>query len=82
MSEQEIFEKVKKIVAETLDIQDPDKITMESCFLQDLGADSLETFDLVYYVEQEFGRKVPDDLLREIETVGDVVKWLNEELKN
>ncbi len=71
------FEKVQKIVADKLKV-DLSKVTMDSYFLQDLGADSLDTYDLVYLIEEEFGVTVPDDKLSHIETVGDVVKALDE----
>ena len=48
----EVFEKVKKIIAEKLDIEE-DKITMEASFRQDLGADSLDTYELIYALEEE-----------------------------
>lgn len=74
------FEKVKKIIAERLDV-DPKKIVPEASFMRDLGADSLDTYDLVFAIEEAFEIEVPDDKANEVETVGDVVKYLDSVLK-
>ena len=68
----EVFEKVKKIIAEKLDIEE-DKITMEASFRQDLGADSLDTYELIYALEEEMGIQIPDEKANEFETVGNAV---------
>lgn len=73
----ETFERVKKIIAERLEVEES-KITAEASFMQDLGADSLDTYDLVFAIEEEFDVQVPDEKANEIETVGDVVKYLEE----
>lgn len=73
---EEIFDKVKKIIAERLDV-DATKVTMDASFIQDLGADSLDTYDLVFAIEEEFDVQVPDDRANEIETVGDVVRFID-----
>ena len=69
----EVFEKVKKIIAEKLDIEE-DKITMEASFRQDLGADSLDTYELIYALEEEMGIQIPDEKANEFETVGNAVE--------
>lgn len=74
------FEKVKKIIAERLDV-DEKKIVLEASFMRDLGADSLDTYDLVFAIEEAFGIEVPDEKANEVETVGDVVKYLDSVLK-
>ena len=71
----EVFEKVKKIVAEKLDIEE-DKITMEASFRQDLGADSLDTYELIYALEEEMGIQIPDEKANEFETVGNAVEFI------
>ncbi len=74
---QDIFERVRKIVAEQLGI-DESEITPESHFIDDLGADSLDTVELVMALEEEFGLEVPDEDAEKIQTVGDVVKYIEE----
>ena len=56
----ELFEKMKKIIADKLEIEDS-KITLDSSFRQDLGADSLDTYELVYAIEEEMGINIPDE---------------------
>ena len=67
-----IFEKVKGILAEQLDI-DEDSITVE-----DLGADSLDIVDLVMSLEDEFDTEIPDEAIEGIKTVGDIVHYIEE----
>ena len=71
----ELFEKMKKLIAEKLEI-DEAKITLDSSFRQDLGADSLDTFELVYAIEEEMGIEVPDEKANEFETVGDALDFI------
>lgn len=70
-----IFESVKKIINEQLGLNE-DEITMDSNFLEDLGADSLELIDLIMALETEFDLEVPEEDIEEIETVGDVVAYI------
>ena len=72
----ELFDKVKKIIAEKLDVTDESKITPEASFRQDLGADSLDTYELVYALEEEMGIQIPDEKANEFETVGDAVEFI------
>ncbi|HOV62886.1 MAG TPA: acyl carrier protein [Spirochaetia bacterium] len=76
----ELFEKVKKIISEKLEV-DESKITMESSFRQDLGADSLDTYELVYAIEEELGVSIPDEKANEFETVKDAVEFLRTQVK-
>ena len=72
-----IFEKVKGILAEQLDI-DEDSITADSSIVEDLGADSLDIVDLVMSLEDEFDTEIPDEAIEGIKTVGDIVQYLEE----
>ena len=74
MSE-DISSKVKKIVADQLGI-DEVKVTEESSFIDDLGADSLDTVELVMAFEEEFGAEISDSQAEKILTVGDAVKFI------
>lgn len=71
-----IFEKVRDIIAEQLGI-DPEEITMESSFIDDLGADSLDIVELIMALEEEFDIEIPDEDAEKIKTVGDVVEYLS-----
>ena len=79
MTENEVFKKVKDLVVEKLSV-DPAKVTMEASFRKDLGADSLDAYELVYAIEEETGITISDDMANEFETVGDTVKYLVKEL--
>lgn len=70
-----IAERVKKIVIEHLNV-DADKVVDKANFIDDLGADSLDTVELVMAFEEEFGVEIPDDAAETIVTVGDAVKFL------
>ncbi|GAB4437104.1 MAG: acyl carrier protein [Turneriella sp.] len=76
-STEEIMGKVKKIIAEQLGV-DEGEITNESHFIDDLGADSLDTVELVMALEEEFGIEIPDEDAEKIQTVGDVQKYIEE----
>lgn len=69
-------ERVKKIVVEHLGVE-KDKVTEEASFIDDLGADSLDTVELVMAFEEEFGVEIPDDMAENILTVGDAIKFLD-----
>src|ERR1700733_3126068 len=69
-------ERVKKIVVEHLNV-DPDKVTDNASFIEDLGADSLDTVELGMAFEEEFGIEIPDDAAESIVTVGDAVKYID-----
>lgn len=71
------FEKIKKIIAEVLNVEE-DSITMESTFNDDLGADSLDVFQIIMGVEEEFEIEIPNEEAEKIVTVGDAV----EQIKN
>ncbi len=70
-----VFEKVAAILAEQLDI-DVDGIKMDSLLADDLGADSLDTIDIVMSIEDEFSVEVPDEIVEKVETVADIVNFI------
>jgi len=72
-----VFDKVKNIIADQLDVAE-DKVTMESSFVDDLGADSLDIVELVMAFEEEFSIEIPDDAAEKISTVADVVNYISE----
>ena len=80
MSEKSIEEKVKDIIVEQLGVN-PEQVTLTASFIEDLGADSLDTVELVMAFEEEFGVEIPDDAAETILTVGDAVKFLEKNAK-
>lgn len=72
----DVAERVKKIVIEHLGVE-PEKVVDGANFIEDLGADSLDTVELVMAFEEEFGVEIPDDAAETIVTVGDAVKFLS-----
>ncbi len=71
----ELFEKMKKLIADKLEI-DEAKISLDASFRQDLGADSLDTYELVYAIEEEMGISIPDEKANEFETVRDAYDFI------
>ena len=72
------FDKVKNITVEQLSV-DPEEVKMESSFIDDLVADSLDIVELIMAFEEEFGVEIPDEKAEKIRTVADAVKMLDEE---
>lgn len=72
-----VFEKLKDIVVDQLDV-DADKVTMEASITEDLGADSLDVVDLVMSLEEEFDMEIPDEAVENIKTIGDIVKYIED----
>ena len=70
-------EKVKSIIAEQLGVK-IEEVTAEASFVDDLGADSLDTVELVMALEEEFGVEIPDEDAEKITTVGDAIKYIDE----
>lgn len=70
-----MFEKIRSIVAEKLSIGE-EEITMESSFVEDLGADSLDVVELIMALEDEMEMEIPEDIAEGFVTVGDVVEYL------
>lgn len=71
------FEKLQGIIAEVLNIE-PEDVTMAATFVDDLGADSLDTFQIIMGIEEEFDIEIPNEAAEQIVTVGDAV----EQIKN
>lgn len=71
------FEKLQKIIAEVLNV-DTDEITMDTTFVDDLGADSLDVFQIIMGIEEEFDIEIPNEEAEKIVSVGDAV----EQIKN
>ena len=75
----DITDRVKKIVVEHLNV-DETKVSDDASFIDDLGADSLDTVELVMAFEEEFDIEIPDDAAETIQTFGDAVKFINEKM--
>ncbi len=71
-----IFEKVQKLLAEQLNVDDPSTITMESNVISDLHADSLDVVEMLMSLEDEFGVSVPDEIANELVTVKAIVEFI------
>ena len=70
-----VLEKVKSIIADQLDVEE-DKVVADASITEDLGADSLDVVDLIMSIEEEFDIEIPDEAVEDIKTVGDTVKYI------
>jgi len=77
MAEKSVQDRVKEIIVEQLGVN-PDQVSPEAKFIEDLGADSLDTVELVMAFEEEFGAEIPDEDAEKMQTVGDVIKYIEE----
>jgi acyl carrier protein len=75
MEEQQVYEQVKKVVVEQLGVNESE-INRESSFVDDLGADSLDTVELVMALEEAFSTEIPDEDAEKIKTIGDTVSYV------
>lgn len=73
----DIADRVKKIVVDHLGVEES-KVTDKASFIDDLGADSLDTVELVMAFEEEFGLEIPDDAAEKIQTVSDAIKFIED----
>jgi acyl carrier protein len=80
MADKTIDQRVKDIIVEQLGVK-ADQVTPEAKFIEDLGADSLDTVELIMALEEEFGVEVPDEQAEKLLTVGDVTKYIEEHQK-
>lgn len=79
MSNSEIENKVKQAIVDKLGVEES-KVTPEASFINDLGADSLDTVELVMKFEEEFDIKIPDEDAEKIQTVGNAIEYINSKL--
>lgn len=77
MAEKSIEDKVRDIIVEQLSVN-PEQVTPEAKFIDDLGADSLDVVELVMAFEEQFSVEVPDEDAEKLQTVGDVIKYIEE----
>lgn len=80
MAQDEVFERVKKIIMDQLGVEES-LVTMDASFIDDLGADSLEIVDLIMAFEGEFGLTIPDEDAETLSTVREAVEYLKENAK-
>ena len=80
MNTEEVFEKVKAVIVEQLGVAET-SVEMESSFIDDLGADSLDIVELVMALEEEFDMEIPDTDAEKVVTVGDVVEYIKENVQ-
>ena len=80
MNTEEVFEKVKAVIVEQLGVAET-SVEMESSFIDDLGADSLDIVELVMVLEEEFDMEIPDSDAEKVVTVGDVVEYIKENVQ-
>ena len=74
-----VFEEIQRVICEQLKAK-PEEVRLETCFIDDLGTDSLDTVELVMALEDEFKIEIPDEDAEEMETVDDVVKYIEKKL--
>ena len=72
-----VFEKVRDMLVDQLDVEE-EKVTMDASITDDLGADSLDVVDLVMSLEEEFDVEIPDNQVENIKTVGDIVRYIED----
>ena len=77
MADKTLDQRVKDIIVEQLGVK-PEQVVPEAKFIEDLGADSLDTVELVMALEEEFGVEVPDEQAEKLHSVGDVLKYIEE----
>ncbi len=79
MNPDAIFEKVKEVIVDQLGVED-EAVKVETSFIDDLGADSLDLVELIMGIEEEFNIEIPDGEAEKVVTVGDVVEYIKENI--
>jgi acyl carrier protein len=79
-AEKTIEQRVKEIIVEQLGVT-AEQVTLEAKFIEDLGADSLDTVELVMALEEEFGQEIPDEEAEKLQSMGDVIKYIEDKEK-
>ncbi|HEX9093381.1 MAG TPA: acyl carrier protein [Coriobacteriia bacterium] len=79
MEHEEIFDKVKEVIVDQLNVEEDD-VTEDAAFVDDLGADSLDIVELVMALEEQFGISIPDEQAEKIKTVGDAASFIAENI--
>jgi len=79
-AEKTIEQRVKEIIVEQLGVT-AEQVTPEAKFIEDLGADSLDTVELVMALEEEFGQEIPDEEAEKLQSVSDVIKYIEDKQK-
>ncbi len=77
MADKSVEQKIKDIIVEQLGVN-ADQVTPEAKFIEDLGADSRDTVELVMALEEAFGHEIPDEEAEKLQSVGDVIKYIDE----
>ena len=77
MADKTVEERVREIIVEQMDVN-PDQVTLDAKFIEDLGADSLDVVELVMALEEEFGHEIPDEEAEKLLSVGDVIKYIED----
>ena len=77
MSDNSLADRIGKIIVEQLGVNE-DQVNPEAKFIEDLGADSLDTVELVMALEEEFGTEIPDEDAEKLQSVGDVIKFIED----
>ena len=77
MADKTIEQRIKDIIVEQLGVK-ADQVTADAKFIEDLGADSLDTVELVMALEEEFGTEIPDEQAEKLQSVGDVIKYIED----
>lgn len=77
MAEKSVEQRVKEIMVEQLGVN-PDQVTLDAKIVEDLGADSLDVVELIMSLEEEFGYEIPDQEAEKLQTVGDVIRYIED----
>lgn len=80
MDKEQIFSKVREVIVEKLKVK-PEQVTLDAHFIQDLGADSLDTVELIMSLEDHFKMTIPDEEAEKLDTVGKAVDYIYNKLK-